>query len=144
MMRASITLENNRLHAQLPASKTDFFQQGVTITITAAKDNACALKLICRLFTKFPTLLHALLFDTDKGFDRVYVTNVLQDTLSKLGYKSKYLGHFFWQGVATWASKTGFSSNDIMTLERCKSDLYKLYIQSNSEKTWNASQKLQH
>lgn len=77
MTRGLIIFENDRLHAQLPASKTDPFWQEVKLTIAAAEDDACALKSLRRLYTKFSTLLHALLFDTNKNFDRVYVTNVL-------------------------------------------------------------------
>lgn len=68
MTQASIIIENNRLYAQLPASKTDLFRQGVKLTITAAQDNAYALQSLRRLYTQFPTFLQTPFFDTDKGF----------------------------------------------------------------------------
>lgn len=95
LTRASITFKADRLHVQLPASKTDPFQQGVKIIIAATGDKACTLKSLHRLFQKFPAPLHAPLFDTDKGFTRQYVTTVLRDTLQGLGYAGNYSGHFF-------------------------------------------------
>lgn len=118
MTRASITIEQDRLYAQLPASKTNPFRQGVKITIATAQDEACALQSLHKLYTKFPTPLHTPLFDTDKGFNRQYVTSVFRNTLSHLGYGGHYLGHSFRRGAATSANNSGLTENEIMTLER--------------------------
>lgn len=143
MTRASITLGEDRIYVQLPASKTDPFRQGVKLTIAAADDEACALKSLRRLLTKFPTPLYAPLFSTEKGFTRQYVTNTLRHTLSQLGYRGNYSGHSFRRGAATSASRSGLSEDDIMTLGRWKSDSYRLYIQTDPEKTMSASRRHQ-
>lgn len=143
MTRGSITFESDRICAQLPASKTDPFRQGVKLTIASTGDEACTLKLLQRLYARFPTSLHAPLFDTERGFTRQFVTKTLREKLSELGYKGNYSGHSFRRGAATWASRNGLSEDDIMTLGRWKSDSYKLYIETDGNKAINTSQKHQ-
>lgn len=143
MTRGAISFGDDRIYVQLPASKTDPFRQGVKLTIATAQDEACAFKSLRRLYTNFPTPLHAPLFDTDRGFNRQRVTNVLRNTLSTLGYKGNYSGHSFRRGAATSASRSGLSEDDIMTLGRWKSDSYRLYIETDPDKVMNASQRHQ-
>lgn len=143
MTRKSITLEEDRIYVQLPASKTDPFRQGVKLTIAAARDEACALKSLRRLLSDFPTSSQAPLFDTEKGFTRQYATNILRNTLSRLGYRGNYSGHSFRRGAATSASESGLSENEIMALGRWKSDSFKLYIQTNPERIVEASRRHQ-
>lgn len=144
MTRAAITFGNDRLYVQLPASKTDPFRRGVRLTIATAEDDACAFKSLHRLFVKFLTPLHAPLFDTDNGFSRQRLTNVLRDNLSALGYIRNYLRYLFRREAATSAARSSLSEEDIMTLGRWKSDSYKLYIEVDPNRTIDASRRHQH
>ena len=57
--RGSVSLSEGRLQLSLPASKTDLFQQGVTLTITATGDKSCAIAASRHLFDRFPTPLNS-------------------------------------------------------------------------------------
>ena len=52
--RGSVLLHPDHLPLSLPLSKTDAFYTGVTVTIAAAFDKACAVSSIRNLFTRFP------------------------------------------------------------------------------------------
>lgn len=135
LTRSSVTFKNDRLHVQLPASKTDPFRQGVEITTAATGDEACTLNSLRNLFQKFPTSLHAPLFDTAKGFPRKYVTTVFK-TCHTAWDIHVTIRDTLRRGAATSASEGGLSEDDIMTLGRGKSDSYnRLYIQANPDKT---------
>ena len=119
----------------------NLFQRGVRLTIATAEDNACAFKSFHKLFVKFLTSLHALLFDTDKGFSRQKVTNILWNTLLALEYIENYSGYLFQQKTATSTARSGLSEEDIITLGRWKLVSYKLYIEMDLSKIVKASQK---
>jgi hypothetical protein len=71
--RSSIVLEQYKLQLSLPASKTDPFRQGVTLTIAAAGDEACPVASLRYLSERFPSLPSAPLFETALGFNRQLV-----------------------------------------------------------------------
>jgi hypothetical protein len=50
--------DDSRLHMTLPASKTDPFRVGITITIAAASDAACPVKSLRHLFDRYPRSHH--------------------------------------------------------------------------------------
>ena len=63
MTRAAVSFAENQIYLQLPASKTDLFRQGVKLTIAAANNKACAVNSLKNLYNRFPTSLHAPLFE---------------------------------------------------------------------------------
>ena len=68
MTYAAVSFAEDQIYLQLPASKTDPFQQGVKLTIAAVNDKACAVNSLKNLYNRFSTFLHAPLFDTNHGF----------------------------------------------------------------------------
>ena len=140
----SVQLSDDRLQLSLPASKTDPFRQGVTLTIAATGDEACAVAALIHLFARFPAPLNSPLFDTRHGFSRQLVTDSLRGILRELGFTGNYSGHSFHRGTATSAREAGLSDSEIQLLGRWKSDAYKLYIQANPAIIWIVSKRHQH
>lgn len=141
--RGSVLLSDDRLQLSLPASKTDPFRQGITHTIAATGDEACAVAALKYLFARFPTPLNSPLFDTGHGFSRQFVTEALRNILKELGFTGNYSGHSFRRGAATSAREAGLSDAEIQLLGRWKSDAYKLYIQANPAVIWVVSKRHQ-
>lgn len=141
--RGSVLLSEDRLQLSLPASKTDPFRQGVTLTIAATGDEACAVAALRHLFDRFPAPLNSPLFDTGHGFSRQFVTDSLRSILKELGFTGNYSGHSFRRGAATSAREAGLSDGEIQLLGRWKSDAYKLYIQANPAVIWIVSRRHQ-
>lgn len=131
MTRGSILLSDDRVQLSLPVSKTDPFRQGVTLTISATGDEACAVAALKHLFARFPAPLNSLLFDTGHGFSRQLVTDPLRSILRELGFTGNYSDHSFRRGAATSAREACLSDSEIQLLGRWKSDAYKLYMQAN-------------
>ena len=86
----------DRAYLTLPASKTDPFRRGITLTIAATGDEACAVSVLYRLLDKWPVATHSPLFSnihlthnmTSRcfaAFDRTYVLNKLRDLLAQAG-----------------------------------------------------------
>ena len=130
----------DRLFLVLPASKTDPFCQGVTLIISAATDDACAVKSLRNLFERFPKAYYQPLFATCAGtFSRSYITRQLQEGICALGYEGNYTGHSFRRGAATSARLAGLSEEEIQLLGRWKSNSYRLYIEIHPDWIHNAS-----
>ena len=144
IMRGSVLLSDDRLQLSLPASKTDPFRQGVTLTIAATGDEACAVTALKHLFARFPASLNSPLFDTGHGFSRQLVTDSFCSILRELGFTGNYSGHSFRRGTAPSAREAGLSDSEIQLLGRWKSDAYKLYIQANCAIIWIVSKRHQH
>ena len=157
--RRSITLGFNnsdghhldRLFFTLPASKTDPFRQGVTITIAAADERACAVSVLHLLLTRWPsppesplfTLHHHELGQNPTAFDRRIVVNELRGCLTSAGISGGYSGHSFRRGAATSARMAGVADHDIQLLGRWRSDAYKRYIEVHPEYIYNVSRRFQ-
>ena len=62
LTRRSVRFHDDHVESTLPASKTDLFGQGVTLTIAATSDEACAVAALQRLFHDWPAPLSAPLF----------------------------------------------------------------------------------
>lgn len=128
LTRRSVRLYDDRLELTLPASKTDPFRRGITLTVAASGDDACAVKALRHLFT-WEAPLDAPLFQLEgSSFTRTAVTNNLREILTSLGVKGHYSGHSFRRGAATSARDAGLSNEEIQLLGRWKSDSYRLYI----------------
>jgi integrase len=128
--------DDSRLYLTLPASKTDPFRLGITITIAAASDPACRVKSLRYLFEKYPLPTFSPLFTlsrdpttaADSAFTRTKVISRLRAILLELGVSGNYSGHSFRRGAATWARSIGIPDVDLQLLGRWKSDAYKRYI----------------
>ena len=140
LTRGSVSLSEDRLFLVLPASKTDLFRRGITLTISATTDEAFAIKSLRNLFEQFPKPHHHLLFFNSAGtYGRNYVTKKLQEGIRVLGYEGNYTGHSFWRGAATSARLAGLSEEEIQLLGRWKSNSYRLYIETHPDWIHNAS-----
>jgi integrase len=138
--------DDSRVFLTLPASKTDPFRIGITITIAAAPDAACPVKSLRHLFERHPRPSYSPLFTLDgpdPAFTRTKVINRLRDLLLGLGIPGNYSGHSFRRGAATWARSIGIPDADLQLLGRWKSDAYKRYIEVHPEHVYHVSRRLQ-
>jgi integrase len=147
--------DDSRLHLTLPASKTDPFRMGITITIAAASDAACPVKSLRHLFEKYSLPTFSPLFTlsrdpttavdsaVDSAFTRTKVISRLRTILLELGVSGNYSGHSFRRGAATWARSIGIPDADLQLLGRWKSDAYKRYIEVQPEHVYHVSRRLQ-
>ena len=143
LTRKSIRFEADHLQLSLPVSKTDPFRRGITLTIAATNDVACALASLTNLYRRFPSSPAAPLFKNGQSFTRDYITTAMKSTLRNLGYIGNFSGHSFRRGAATTARRAGLTEDEIQMLGRWKSDAYKLYIQTHPTYLLNASKRLQ-
>ena len=143
LTRRSVRLFDDHLELTLPASKTDPFRRGVTLTIAASGDDACPVEAIRYLFRRWKAPLDSPLFETAGGFTRELVIGQVRQNLALLGIKGHYSGHSFRRGAATSARAAGLSDDEIMLLGRWKSDAYRLYIDTHPERLLAASRRHQ-
>ena len=138
--KGSVNLQADRLLLSLPASKTDRFRKGVTLTIAATSDGACVVSSLRNLFARFPKPSTAPLFHSPIGpFTREYLTARLRSDVKKLGIKGNFSGHSFRKGAATSAERISLSREEIQLLGRWKSDAYKRYIQPSQARALDIS-----
>jgi hypothetical protein len=146
--RQSITFatDRSRVYLCIPASKSDTFRHGVTITLAATGDSACPVAALQNLFEKFPqpdpsdplfTRAH------DRPFSRQYLIAALRACLKRLGIGGHYSGHSFRRGAATSAHRAGLSDSEIQMLGRWHSDAYKRYIDTHPEQLYLVSRRHQ-
>jgi integrase len=120
----------------LPASKTDPFRKGISITIAAAPGRpSCPVTALKNLFTEIPNRLPtAPLFENPDGKPLSYTSFItaIRSALESAGLNPKlYAGHSFRRGAATEAAAAGYSDYEIQLLGRWRSDAYKLYIETS-------------
>jgi hypothetical protein len=107
---SSITFPPNGffMYLNLPASKTDPFWQGVTITISHDIENIfCPVRTMIHYLLHFPPKdMSSPLFSRQDNspFTREYIVSVLQDLAIHTGERGHFTGHSFWRGAATWAT----------------------------------------
>lgn len=128
----------------LPASKTDPFRKGVTITIAAAPGKpTCPVAALKRLYTEFPDRAPtSSLFENPDGKPLSYSHFVasIRTALESAGLNPKlYAGHSFRRGAASAAAAAGYSDYEIQLLGRWRSDAYKLYIETNPQRILHLS-----
>lgn len=144
LTRRSVRFHEDHLELTLPASKTDPFRQGITLTIAATGDDACPVQALRHLFQEWPAPLDAPLFKAEDGeFTRDTVTNVLRLTITLAGIQGHYSGHSFRRGAATSAREAGLSNEEIQLLGRWKSECYRLYIVTHPSRILAASRRHQ-
>ena len=142
LTRRSVALFDDHLELTLPASKTDPFRQGITLTVAASDDDACPVRALRHLF-HWKAPLDSPLFETANGFTRELVIDQVRQILALLGIKGHYSGHSFRRGAATSAREAGLSDDEIMLLGRWKSVAYRLYIDTPPERILAASRRHQ-
>ena len=142
LTRRSVRLHQDHLELTLPVSKTDPFRRGITLTVAAAGDQACAVRSLRHLF-KWKAAPYETLFQIDGSFTRQMVTSQLRQILKSLGVEGHYSGHSFRRGAATSARNAGLSEEEIQLLGRWKSDSYRLYIVTHPARILSASQRHQ-
>lgn len=127
----------------LPASKTDPFRKGVTITIAGApglrSDPVAALK---QLFERSPRAGESPLFEDPDGtvMHRGRFIAALRTALIAARYNaSNFSSHSFRGGGASSAAAAGFSDYEIQLLGRWRSDAYKLYIEPDPSRVLRLS-----
>ena len=141
----------DRLFFTLPASKSDPFRQGVTITIAAVNDRACAVSALHLLFTTWPSPSESPLFtlhhhepgQNPAAFDRRTVVNELRRCITSARISGGYSGHSFRRGAATSARMAGVADHNIQLLGRWRSDAYKHDIEVHPEHVYNVSRRFQ-
>ena len=121
----------------LPASKTDPFRLGVTITIAHNPlDPLCAVKLMADyLQNTSPADPRCPLFTRQGGgpFTRAFLVQEVQRLALSNGIAGNFTGHSFRRGAATWASRQGLGADQIQKLGRWKSAAYQLYIDTTEQ-----------
>ena len=134
-----------RLFFTLPASKSNPFRQGVTITIAAVNDHTCAVSALHLLFTTWRSPSETPLFtlhhheprQNPAVFDRRIVVNELRRCITSAKISGGYSGHSFCRGAATSARMASVADHDIQLLGRRSSDVYKRYIEVRPEHVYN-------
>ncbi|KAG5715762.1 Integrase/recombinase xerD like protein [Termitomyces sp. T112] len=105
-------------HARLtlPASKTDPFRQGVTITIAATPGcPTCPIAALKALFSELPHNGHTPLLEQPDGsaLSYTYFVATVRNALSKAGFNPhSYAGHSFRHGAASAAAAARYSNYD--------------------------------
>ena len=121
----------------LPATKTDPFRLGMTITITHSPHNPlCAVKLMATyLQNTSPANPRCPLYVSLGGtpFSRVYLIQEVQRLALANSIAGNFTGHSFRHGAATWASRQGLGTDQIPKLGRGKSAAYQLYIDTTEQ-----------
>jgi hypothetical protein len=146
--RQSVTFaaDRSRVYLCIPASKSDTFRHGVTITLAATGDAACPVAALRNLFDNFPQPAPSNpLFTRAYGrpFSRQYLIAALRACLKHLGIVGHYSGHSFRRGAATSARRAGLSDSEIQMLGRWHSDAYKRYIDTHPEQLYLISRRHQ-
>ncbi|SPO22772.1 uncharacterized protein UTRI_01450 [Ustilago trichophora] len=117
----------------IPASKTDPFRQGATLTAPAVPLSTCAvtaLDVVCR---SRPSSAPLFILEDSKPFDRSCFVDTLRRCLAASGIDPlAYSGHSFRRGAATWAASNGVDNDTIRGLGRWRSDCFRRYIDKSA------------
>ncbi|KNZ81095.1 Integrase/recombinase xerD like protein, partial [Termitomyces sp. J132] len=130
----------NPTHARitLPASKTDPFRRGVTITVAAAPGRpTCPVTALKAMFTELPREHDAPLFEQPDGkpLSYSYFVRSICDALTLASLNPNvFAGHSFRRGAASEVAATGYSDYKIQLLGRWRSDAYKLYVENDTNR----------
>jgi hypothetical protein len=145
-----ISLAVDHMLLVLPRSKTDKFNQGITIRIARIKDEACASMHMEKWLTARPGSswppLHTPLFEfADKTpFSRERLVDILRRRLVNISEcPTTFTGHSFRSGAAQHALESGLSEDEIQELGRWKSDAVKRYYKRTPQAIIDLNQRFQ-
>ncbi|SPO19921.1 uncharacterized protein UTRI_10013 [Ustilago trichophora] len=142
LLVGSVAWHNGYATVLLPRSKTDPFGKGTSLVVPATGGATCpfsALKAIC---AGRPASAPLFILDGARPFSRSRVLPTLRRLLSNLGLaESRFAGHSFRRGAASWAAFVGAPHTTIQTLGRWSSDCYKRYIDQPDDETSRLSAK---
>jgi len=152
LTKKSIQVAGDGAHMELtiPASKTDPFRKGITLTIAATLDEGCPVQAMKQLqATDTHRSAHVLLFCIGKhkqqAFTWEYVVQRLQYLATIVGLgQGRWNEHSFRRGAATWAAQVGITEAEIQTLGRWRSYAYKVYIEYTREEHIALSRRFQY
>ncbi|KNZ80827.1 hypothetical protein J132_04256 [Termitomyces sp. J132] len=126
------------VHVTLPASKTDPFRRGVTITVAAAPGHpTCPVATLKAMFTEIPQDHNAPLFKQPDGkpLSYSYFVKGICEVLTLTGLNPDvFAGHSFCRGAASEAAAAGYSDYGIQLLGRWRSDAYRLYVENDTNR----------
>ncbi|SAM64291.1 uncharacterized protein UBRO_14136 [Ustilago bromivora] len=129
----SFAADKSFVTVTIPASKTDPFQQGTTLTAPAVPLSTCtvsALKVVC---WSWPSSAPLLILKGDRPFDRSSFIATLCQCLTTCGIEpSAYSGHSFCHGAATWVASNGVDNTTICGLGCWQSDCFHCYIDKSA------------
>lgn len=132
LLRKHITIDDDKVSIHLARSKTDSYDEGITITTYATNNGVCPLAWLNLAMSTAPNQHpEAPVFQRSNGDAMTY-----QDLQRYLALLCKRAGlctqsfktHSLRIGGATSLMSLGFTREEIMELGRWKSDSYRLYI----------------
>ena len=140
-----------RLLLTLPASKTDPFRRGITLTIAAAGDSACAVTALYHLVTTWRAgpraPLYALSHFSSKPWPSIPRPPLggiqAAESTTTRGRTQELLWSLLSLGRSHMGKQVGSPDEDIQLLGRWKSSAYKRYIEIHPEHIFGISRRLQ-
>lgn len=132
LLRKHVTIDNGKASIHLARSKTDTYDEGITITIHATNNGTCPITWLVLAMALAPDQSpNAPVFQRSNGQAMSYQD--LQRYLAMLCKRSNFDSqaiktHSLRIGGATSLMSLGFTRDQIMELGRWKSDSYRLYI----------------
>jgi len=152
LTKQSIRMAEDETYMELtlPASKTDPFRKGVTLTIAAGSNIGCPVQAMKRLQTtnhhrSRASPLFCIGRYQQQAFTCEHVVKSLQDLVITAGLEQgAWNGHSFRRGAATWAAEMGIPEGDIQILGRWRSDACKVYIEYSRNDRISLSKHFQH
>ena len=152
LTKQSIRMAEDETYMELtlPASKTDPFRKGMTLTIAASSDIGCPVQAMKRLQTtdhhRSPASpLFCIGRYQQQAFTCEHVVKRLQDLAITAGLEQgAWNGHSFRRGATTWAAEMGIPEGDIQILGKWRSDAYKVYIEYLRNDRISLSKRFQH
>jgi integrase len=145
-----VSLATDHLLLVIPKSKTDKFNQGITIRVARVGDAACASGhmekwLAARPASKWPPLQTPLFeFADGTPFAKEKLVDILHQRLVNIGEPpTRFAGHSFRRGAAQHALESGLSEDEIQELGRWKSDAVKRYYKRTPQAIIDLNQRFQ-
>lgn len=127
----------------LPSSKTDIGRQGVKVVAPATDGIECpvlALLAITIGRSKESPLFHTKGTDS---FDREAFINTVRQCISLCQVPADgFSGHSFRRGAATWASRVGYTEEEIKVLGHWNSDCVRRYIDRSADQRCSLALKM--
>lgn len=117
----------------LPASKTDPFRQGVTLTAPAVPLSTCAVSALAVICQRREPHEPLFALEGRQPFTRSAFVAMLRRCLEACQVPSwSYSGHSFRRGAATWAASNGVDADTIRGLGRWRSDCFRRYVDKSA------------